>query len=69
MSINTGIANEILSVVEDAERTIRQGRQVAKDIAKLLRGKLRQANVDGDTLDAFKAELANFDSRSKTWKR
>lgn len=50
-----------------AKETLRQADDIATDMARMLVGRLRKID-SGYTLAKLKAELADFDSRTKRWK-
>lgn len=52
--------------ISDAKRTMNQANEMAKQIAGLLRGRLR--HVDPDVLKQLKRELQEFDAQQKVWK-
>lgn len=55
--------------IEHAKEEIRKGDQAAARLARLMRHRLRTADIDTETLRAFKRELQDFDSRTGHWKK
>ena len=52
--------------INKAKETLRNADEIAKNIAYVMRGRLRQ--VDGSTLAALKKELKDFNAHTWTWK-
>lgn len=58
--------NEMMSAVEDAERTMNNAREAARRVAKLLVGNLR--HVSDGTLKQLKRELRDYNIHTASWK-
>jgi len=54
--------------IKDAAYTIRQADNRVRDMANLIKGKLRICNVLGSTLCALKKELARYNMRTGIWR-
>lgn len=60
--------DQLNEAVEDARTTIARSDAVVRQIAGLLRGRLRVAHIDRHTLAALKRELQDFNSKTGRWK-
>ena len=56
---------ELRTAVDNAEYTLTQADNVANDIAKMLKGRLRKVNPY--VLSKLKSELKEFNSKTKSW--
>lgn len=54
--------------LEDARITMARSDAVAGQLASMLRGMLRSANIPSYVLKDLKKELANFNMHTGTWK-
>lgn len=52
----------------DGKQAIRQGDSVARQMAEMLTGRLRKANVNYSVLTALKKELRDFNIHTGEWK-
>ena len=59
---------DMKTAMQEAERTIRRGNQVASEVAHLLRYQLRASGLGHSTLKAFKKELENYNMHTGRWK-
>jgi len=66
------LVSEMKSAIQIAESDLRRTDQMARDMADLLVGRLRQVNKDGwfgnQTLADLKRELRSYNSRTSKWK-
>ena len=60
--------DEMNDAISEANRTINQADRMIDQMARIMRGKLRSADVDSYTLQIFKRELRDFDMRTSDWK-
>ncbi|KWT89295.1 MULTISPECIES: hypothetical protein [unclassified Variovorax] len=60
--------NDFRQAVDEAKTTIDQGDNAARQLAKLMRGRLRIAAVDPGILADLKRELRDFDITTGKWK-
>lgn len=60
---------EMGEALEDAERTLKRADAVTGRMARMMVGRLRNAQVSAYTLAALKRELADFNMHTKSWKQ
>lgn len=60
--------NEMEQALEDARQTMARADRVAGQLARMLRGRLRNANIPSYILKDLKKELANFNMHTGEWK-
>jgi hypothetical protein len=60
--------DEMLDVMRKSQETIEHANNCIRENAKLARSRLRLAQVDAYTLDAFKRELRQWNTRTHRWK-
>ena len=59
---------EMEQALEDARITMARADAVAGQLARILRGRLRNANIPSYILKDLKKELANFNMHTGEWK-
>lgn len=59
---------EARTAISDARNTVDRGDFVIRELADLLRGRLRTARVSGSTLAELKRELRDFNLTTRSWK-
>ncbi|TKA90363.1 hypothetical protein [Halopseudomonas bauzanensis] len=59
---------QMSEAVEQAHDTIRRADAVAGKMARILKGRLRTANVSNDVLRSLKKELKDFNMHTGEWK-
>lgn len=60
--------DQMVQAVEQAHNTIKRADMVAGNMARILKGRLRTANVPSHVLSDLKRELANFNMHTGQWK-
>lgn len=59
--------DDVARAVRTARERVKMGDKVVREVADLLAGRLRVAEVSSYTLKELKRELRNFNIRTGTW--
>lgn len=59
---------QMVQAVEQAHTTIRRADMVAGQMARILKGRLRTANIPQHVLCELKKELKNYNMHTGTWR-
>lgn len=60
--------SEMQSAIREAEETLQNADKIRRQVANLIRGHLRSADIRGFVLSELKAELRDFNMHTGKWK-
>ena len=59
---------ESQQAIIEAKETLRRAEYMGRDISNLIKNQLRNYEISGDVLNAFKSELKDWNMNTMAWK-